>query len=135
MVIPQTAFSNGLDKPARGSPKFSKPTPLGKPWLDFVPPNQGVSYLTAEEILKNCISSLLETINLADSPDMSMEWPEGISIPEPLDEVKREKVKYRYYIGRTPFGGLPVYFSTKRGGNLLENRIQHVEGDPRVGSA
>jgi len=65
---------------------------------------------------------------------MSIEWPEGMEIPEPLDQVQREKVKYRYYIARTASKFLPVYSSTKRGGNLRETRIQHVEGDPRVGS-
>ena len=66
-----------------------------------------------------------------DSPDMSIEWPEGIPIPAPVHN-ERQPVQYRYFIRRTKSNNLPVYNLTKHGGSQQITEIRHVEGDPRV---
>ena len=85
----------------------------------------------ASSLLKNCSNPHITRILIADSPDFSVEWPEGVPLPRPIDK-KRSPIRYPYFIRRTKSKNLPVYNVAKHGGSLEMTTIHHVEGDPRV---
>jgi hypothetical protein len=66
-----------------------------------------------------------------DSPDFSIEYPDGIPIELP-SVGEKAPIKYSYFIRRTKSSNLPVYDVAKHGGSMQITQIQHVEGDPRV---
>lgn len=69
-----------------------------------------------------------------DTPDFSVELPDGVPIPTLATEptADRTPVQYPYFVRRTKSDNLPVYNVTKRGGSLQITTINHVEGNPRV---
>ena len=103
-------------KPSVGRPKTKK---LTKPTI-----------ISGESLLKHC-SYQPNLINALDTPDLSVELPNGIPIPRPTLPT-RVPIQYKYFIRRTKSKNLPVYNVRKHGGSQQVTHIHHVEGDPRV---
>lgn len=108
--------------------KKKKKTSIGRPKTKSLSKATDIS---AQSLLKNCLSPDRETQLTLDTPDLSVELPNGIPIPRPAP-VTRIPIQYKYYVRRTKSNNFPVYNVAKRGGSQQITQIHHVEGDPRV---